>query len=87
MNTASKPCFKYRFDRLVKYYINEVKRLDIDVRLNTLADEEYIESLKPDAIIMATGSKELLTKIPGAEHCLSADDVLNEKVEVGEKRL
>lgn len=84
LTTASKPCFKYRFDRLVQYYINEVKRLDIDVQLNTLADEYYIETMKPDAIIMATGSKELLTKIPGAEHCLSADDVLNEKVEVGE---
>ena len=84
LNTASKPCFKYRFDRLVKYYINEVKRLDIDVQFNTRADMEYIESMKPDAIIMATGSMELLTRIPGAEHCLSADDVLNEKVEVGE---
>ncbi|MHC1719547.1 MAG: FAD-dependent oxidoreductase [Clostridiaceae bacterium] len=84
LNIASQPCFKYRFARLVDYYKNEMARLDVDVKLNTTADVEFIESFKPDAVIMASGSKEASNPIPGAENCVYADDVLTGKVETGD---
>lgn len=84
INTASEPCFKYRFARLVEYYANQMEILGIDVRLNTLADDELIENVKPDAIIMATGSKEINNPITGSENCVYADDILNNRVTAGE---
>lgn len=85
LNIASKPCFKYRFERLVEYYKSEINRLGIKVNYNTIVDSKYVEELSPDAIIMSTGSKEASTQIPGVENCLKADDVLTDKVETGEK--
>ncbi len=86
-NVAGKPCFKYRFARLVDYYINEIKTLGVDIKLNTTADAEFVKALNPDAVILASGSTETKNPIPGAEHCLYADDVLNGKVETGENVL
>lgn len=82
--TACKPCFKYRFQRLEEYYAEEMKRLGIDIRYSTEADEKFISSFAPDAVILATGSKEIPNPIPGNENCLYADDVLNGKVETKE---
>ena len=84
LNTACAPCFKYRFSRLAEYYEKEVKRLQIDIQLNTEVDDEWISSFGPDAVILATGSKEMSNPIPGAENCVYADDVLNGRVETGE---
>lgn len=84
LNTAAKPCFKYRFERLINYYKNEMKRLDIDVRLNTMITEENIDSYNPDAVILATGSQEMENPIPGAENVVYSDDVLNNRVETGD---
>lgn len=87
LNTAAKPCFKYRFARLIEYYTNEITRLDVDVRLSTIANDSTIASLSPDVIILATGSVEMLNPIPGAENCVYADDVLNNRVQTGDNVL
>jgi len=80
LNIAAAPTFKYRYANLVKYYIEELKQLNIDIKLNTAADENFIENFKADAVILATGSKEITNPILGAENCLYADDVLNNNV-------
>lgn len=87
LNIAGEPCFKYRFARLVDYYKNELKRLKVDLNLNTTANDDFIVSFNPDAVIMATGSKEATSPFTGAENCVSADDVLTGKVKTGENVL
>lgn len=87
LNIASKPCFKYRFGRLVEYYKNELNRLNIEVNLNTTATDDFITSFNPDAVIMASGSKEAVYPFTGAENCVSADDVLTGRVKTGENVL
>ena len=84
LNIASAPCFKFRYGNLVKYYENEMTRLGIKVQLNTAADEAFVDAFAPDAVIVATGSKELIAPIPGVENALAADDVLLGKAETGD---
>jgi len=42
---------------IIDYQINELQRLEVDVKLETLIDVTMINDLKPDAVIIATGSQ------------------------------
>ena len=42
---------------IISYQINELQRLEVDVKLETLVDVTMINDLKPDAVIIATGSQ------------------------------
>lgn len=45
------------YGELVTYLANEMKRLEVDVRLNTAADVKGIREFEPDAVVVATGAK------------------------------
>lgn len=61
--------------RLVNYLAKQLQLLGVKVVLNTVADKGFVLSQKPDAVIMATGSKRLLPDIPGAKqvHVMDGD--------------
>jgi len=82
---ASKPDFKYRLAKLIAWYENQLGKLGVKVVKGRRVDVKFLEELKPDAIVVATGSKPLIPKIPGVENAVTADDVLLEKVRVGER--
>ena len=42
---------------IIDYQINELQRLEVDVKLETPIDVTVINGLKPDAVIIATGSQ------------------------------
>lgn len=50
---------------LIRFFESEVKRLGIDVRLNTEATVESIRALGADRVIVATGAKRPAPAIPG----------------------
>lgn len=55
---------------LYDYAVQQAKRVEdagIDIRLNTTATAELIESLKPDALILAVGAKQIVPPIPGID--------------------
>lgn len=55
---------------LYDYAVQQAKRVEsagIDIRLNTTATAELIESLKPDALILAVGAKQIVPTIKGIE--------------------
>ncbi len=51
----------------VKYLINSVNRLSIQVRKTEALGEKLISEIKPDAVIFAAGSRERQINIPGME--------------------
>ncbi len=57
-----------------------IDRLGVDVRLNTLADEEKIDALKPDSLFICEGSVPVVPPINGVEHAVLANEVLTNKV-------
>jgi NADPH-dependent 2,4-dienoyl-CoA reductase/sulfur reductase-like enzyme len=67
--------------------INRVQRLDIDVRLNTMATTELIQEANPDALIVAIGGQPIVPNIPGISNpnVLSALDTHWQPEKVGDK--
>ncbi len=59
------------------WLISEVQRLNVDVRLNTFAEEEEVLALAPDVVIVATGGWPEPDSYEGAELALSSWDVLS----------
>lgn len=59
----------------------------IDIRLNTVANKDLLESENPDALIIAVGSDPISPDIPGieSEKVVQAVDVDQGKVQVGKK--
>ncbi|MEM1638678.1 MAG: FAD-dependent oxidoreductase [Desulfurococcaceae archaeon] len=82
---ASIPVFKKRLEKLVKWYEIQLGKLGVEILKNTRVTPQLIQELKPDAVIVATGSKALIPRIPGVEQAVTADDVLLGKVDVGNR--
>ena len=80
---ASAPSFKEKDRDLIKWYIREIAKHEIDVKLNTKV--ENIETLDADEIIIATGSKAKRIPVKGSELAIEAVDYLLGNKEVGEE--
>ncbi len=65
--------------------IREVGNRDIDVLLNTKADGDLVDQIKPDHIIIATGSEPITPKIPGIEHANQSLKAYRGEVICGQK--
>ena len=86
---ASYPPGKATIGRGIGFWIKQCKKYGVDIRLNTEVSEEMIKAENPDAVILATGSKNLVPPIPGlnAENILAPTEVLLGKKVTGQKVL
>lgn len=82
MLTAAKPPFKGVITESLGWFTGEMKRLDVDVRLETEATIETISQLETDAVIVAIGSEPNAAPIPGIEKAVESSSILNGAVEV-----
>jgi NADPH-dependent 2,4-dienoyl-CoA reductase/sulfur reductase-like enzyme len=64
-------------ERLLNWLRRQVAAADVDVRLRTRATPDLVRSLRPDAVVVATGALRSLPDIPGHDlpHVLSGDDM------------
>ena len=60
VNLAKKPPLKEHMQWIADYYTVELKKLGVEVRLNTEASKENIMAENPDAVIIATGSVSII---------------------------
>lgn len=76
---GSKPDFKLDDKRLLEWYIRQMKELNVDVRMNTEVTAQTVADEKPDAVVVATGSSDIVLKVPGIGRpgVVNATDVLN----------
>lgn len=82
--------FRTDMDLMRLYYSAQVKKLGVAIHCGTKVTPELVAKEKPDAVIVATGCKPKLPAIPGIEkhpHVVCAEDVLLEKVDIGQKVL
>ncbi|GGM43502.1 NADH:flavin oxidoreductase [Paraliobacillus quinghaiensis] len=67
LNLVTEPTYKKKMQWYIDYFINEMKRLNIDIRLKTEVTVNMIKSLEPYAVILATGGQPRDPGIKGQE--------------------
>ena len=75
---------------VTRWLINQVNKLDIDLRLGVDADEERVLQEKPDAVVVATGSVPKENPFPGEysfPEVVNTQQILTGAVEAGDKVL
>lgn len=79
LNIAAVPPRKYEMNRGIHYLTNEMKALDIDLRLGQAVCAKCVLDENPDAVIVAVGAFNVIPNIPGCDlpHVYDAWKVLN----------
>ena len=79
MKLASALPYKYEWINVLNWEIENAKKENIDIRLNTTVTPELIEQIKPDAVIIATGAHAEREKFENVDSSkvVSFEDVLN----------
>ena len=86
---ASYPPAKGEITPAIRSLIVRCREAGVDIRLGVTVTPELVGELKPDAVIVATGSVPLILPIPGLADCgyINAEDMLTGKYNVGKKVL
>jgi 2,4-dienoyl-CoA reductase-like NADH-dependent reductase (Old Yellow Enzyme family)/thioredoxin reductase len=79
---STKPPFKGEIEHLTQYLSHQLRKLGIEVLLDTEVEPEMIDVLRPDFLILATGSTPLIPPFSGINsgHVVTAHRVLEEGV-------
>ncbi|UYZ22404.1 FAD-dependent oxidoreductase [Mesobacillus jeotgali] len=67
LNLVTDPVYKKKMARYVRYLINEMDRLKIDIRLNLEASVGLIKLMNPDVVLLATGGTPRVPAFEGLE--------------------
>ena len=86
LNFSRQVPFKRDLCKFMDYLIHMVEKTGVDVRLNTEATVELVESLEPDVVIAAVGAKALVPPIPGVDgaNVITAEEAYR-KIKAGEE--
>jgi len=84
---AAVPSYKWEIENLTRYMELQLRKSGAKVMLDTEADEATVAADKPDAVIVASGSRPNVPNIPGVDgdNVATALDVLAGNKPVGER--
>ena len=84
---AAAPEFKEMDKKLIAWYIRQLEKLPVEIRLNTAVTPEELKTLDAEEIIVATGAKARKLPVPGFDgpNAVEAVDYLLGNKPVGEK--
>lgn len=85
LNAASKPPHKEKIGWLVETMAEELRRLNVDIRLNTEATVEIVKPLGPAVVFVAAGAAPIIPQIPGVDRAnvITAEEYLQNGADVG----
>lgn len=81
---------KENYKEDIKYYLGYLKKQlaksNVDLRLNTEATHDFVESLNPDAIVVATGANPIHIKTEGDDkpHVISYKEAILNEEKIGD---
>jgi 2,4-dienoyl-CoA reductase-like NADH-dependent reductase (Old Yellow Enzyme family) len=81
---AARASFRRDLIALVDWRLDELERLDVEMRLNFYAQAADVLELDPDFVVVASGGVPNLDWLDGAEHCTSVWDILGQTVAAGD---
>jgi 2,4-dienoyl-CoA reductase-like NADH-dependent reductase (Old Yellow Enzyme family)/thioredoxin reductase len=87
MLIAQKPPGKSPIARLQQYLIDEVNDSSVEVRLNTTLNKKLLTEVKPDVLVVATGSEPIIPDCPGIKVFYSAAEILASEVKWQNQRI
>ncbi len=79
---ASAESYKGKLRDLLKWYEHQMKELNVEIHLNSRIEDS--EAFGGANVIIATGAKPRLLKIPGADKAIEATEYLLKKKDIGE---
>ena len=80
------PPYKEEVKRLIDYFTSQMKKLNVELKMESEITPRLLSELSPDVVIIATGGRALLPSIKNVEtFAISAMDVLAKKVNTGRK--
>lgn len=87
LNIAALPPHKADINPWAKYLAGQMIKTGVQVKLNSEANQSTLASLKPDAIVVATGGIPAMPGIPGIDkpRVFTADDVLAGRKNAGQR--
>lgn len=87
LRLSTKPPHKEELNNILDYLSNQLKKLNVEVKLGKSVTASIVQQIDPDAVILATGARPLIPKIRGVnnKNVVTAWDVLAGEVEVGEE--
>lgn len=79
LNYAAKPSHKKEFMGIVDFLETQLRKSAVEIHMGTTVTAEFIQNMKPEAVIIATGAEPAAPFTPGAHksHVYSAIDVLS----------
>lgn len=77
LHIAGAPSFKEDDLKLVQWYVRTLEQLHVEIRYDTEATPELLQSMPHDGVILATGSVPRELKLPGAHTMYKAEDILS----------
>jgi 2,4-dienoyl-CoA reductase (NADPH2) len=86
-NLARKIPGKEEFNETIRYFINQIKLHNVELRLNTRLDASVLANEKFDEVVICSGVVPRALKLPGFDNPKVVDyqQVLSGQVEIGEK--
>ena len=89
LNIAARIPKREDFAEIARYYTYQIELLNVEVIRETAVTPEMVREIKPDALVVATGSAPAKPMIKGADsaNVVGVRDVLQDKAEVGENVL
>ena len=65
--SAALPPYKEEWSTLVNYLVTQLRKFNVEVRLNEECTVRTVKESEPDAVIVATGATPILPNIPGVD--------------------
>ena len=84
---ATAPPHKEELNNILEYLSHQMKSLKIPVKLGVKVDPSVVRKVRPDAVIVATGSKPALPSFAGEAKVLTYREILKQKLPKGESFL
>jgi 2,4-dienoyl-CoA reductase (NADPH2) len=87
LSVVSKPPHKEGIETFIEVIEEELKELNIDIRFNTMVNEDVIKEINPDHVIIAVGASPVIPSIEGIKenYIYLAEDILKGDKNVLEK--